>query len=341
MLVLGYRALVAGTRLGVCLPVSAVGRPALVPELAAVAESAGVESIWLAQDPSAGPAAGDPIVVAGTLAAWTTRCTVGVLVDLSAGQAPSVIAKELTALDVLSAGRAALGLGWGSWWNVAGGRSASRMPEGGRRTILREALPEGGAPVGTTVVASGLRGVAEWVEEAATVCRGMWTQPTFSFEGRHISVTDAVNHPVPVHAGGIPLLLRLPGRRGAARTAHRVGATLVAAGSDDVVRRTVAEVGTMGTDQPDVTVWRSWSEGMPAEALADSLRQVGSPGQVGPPGQVGSPRQVGPPGQVGIASPVPFVVAIPWAAGSVGGTGELPVLAAIDELAIAVAGAAR
>jgi hypothetical protein len=87
----------------------AIRRPDLAPvavwrEAAVAAEEAGFTSVWLT-------AAGnlDPCTLAGAVAVVTSSITVGVVAALGPGDRnPSVLAREVTAIDVLSSGRAAL-----------------------------------------------------------------------------------------------------------------------------------------------------------------------------------------------------------------------------------------
>jgi alkanesulfonate monooxygenase SsuD/methylene tetrahydromethanopterin reductase-like flavin-dependent oxidoreductase (luciferase family) len=72
-------------------------------EVAVAAEACGVETLWVAGGGS------DPVTLAGALAAVTTEVAVGVVCGVGvAERAPSVLARDVAALDVLSAGRAAV-----------------------------------------------------------------------------------------------------------------------------------------------------------------------------------------------------------------------------------------
>src|SRR5205085_7759805 len=51
------------------------------------------------------------------------------------------------------------------------------------------------------------------LEEAVQICRAMFTEDKASFEGRYYRVHDAINHPRPVRAGGIPILVGGGGER--------------------------------------------------------------------------------------------------------------------------------
>jgi alkanesulfonate monooxygenase SsuD/methylene tetrahydromethanopterin reductase-like flavin-dependent oxidoreductase (luciferase family) len=106
---------------------------------------------------------------------------------------PSVLAKSVASLDVLSAGRVELGLGAGAFW---------------------EAIGAMGGPVrraGESV---------EALEEAIAIVRLMWSgERTIGFAGRHYAVNGVHPGPRPAHDVAIwlgaykPRMLKLTGRR--------------------------------------------------------------------------------------------------------------------------------
>jgi alkanesulfonate monooxygenase SsuD/methylene tetrahydromethanopterin reductase-like flavin-dependent oxidoreductase (luciferase family) len=69
---------------------------------AVAAETCGFDAVWLAGEK-------DPVTLAGALAAATTTVTLGVICRVGAADRnPSVLARDLTAVDVLSSGRTAV-----------------------------------------------------------------------------------------------------------------------------------------------------------------------------------------------------------------------------------------
>ncbi len=71
-------------------------------EAAVAAEGCGFDAVWVAGGP-------DPATLAGALAAATTSVTLGVISGVGArDRNPSILARDLTAVDVLSSGRAAV-----------------------------------------------------------------------------------------------------------------------------------------------------------------------------------------------------------------------------------------
>lgn len=119
-------------RLGLALPqydYSLPGRPATwreVREWAVAADEMGFESLWLADHlvmsvEKYGASAADyegfePLTTLGALASVTTSARLGVLVACAQLRPPSVVAKQVATLDVLSGGRIDVGLGAG--WHL-------------------------------------------------------------------------------------------------------------------------------------------------------------------------------------------------------------------------------
>lgn len=89
-------------RLGFELPAGGTG-PDHWRAAAVASEDAGAGAVWVA------PGAADPCTVAGSLVPATTSVLLGVESGLGAtDRAPSVLARDVTTLDVLSGGRAAM-----------------------------------------------------------------------------------------------------------------------------------------------------------------------------------------------------------------------------------------
>jgi probable F420-dependent oxidoreductase len=174
-------------RLGFGLPVSGswATRENLL-EIARAAEAAGYESLWTFQrllHPSEGEWGAmyhsvlDPLITLAHVAAVTDRARLGVAILNAPFFSPILLAKQVTTLDELSAGRVdtGLGSGWAEEEFVAVG--VDRRRRGAR------------------------------VEEFVRCLRAIWTQDPVSFSGEFYQVPPAIVHPRPVQQPHPPILL--------------------------------------------------------------------------------------------------------------------------------------
>jgi F420-dependent oxidoreductase-like protein len=120
------------------------------------------------------------------LATSTTRVKLGTLVTGVTYRNPAVLAKTVTTLDVISQGRAILGIG--AAWNEDEhkGYGLEFPPIGQRMDRLNEAL---------------------------TIAKLMFTQDRPSFEGKYYKIDRALNVPRPVQPGGPKILIGGTGER--------------------------------------------------------------------------------------------------------------------------------
>ena len=166
---------------------------------AVTAEQAGFDTVFVMdhffQLPLIGPPElemFDAYTLLGGLAARTQHARLGTLVTGVTYRNPALLAKAVTALDVISDGRALLGIG-AAWFELEHDSLGVTFPP------LAERF--------------------ERLEEALQICRGMFTQRQTTFSGTHYSVTDAWNSPAPVTPGGPPVLIGGTGERKTARLA--------------------------------------------------------------------------------------------------------------------------
>ena len=113
-----------------------------------------------------------------TLAALSQRTStirLGALVTGVTYRNPALLAKTVTTLDVLSSGRAMLGLG-AAWNDVEHEGYGFEFPP------IRERMDR--------------------LDEALAICRAMFTEERPSFEGRYYRIREALNIPRPTQAGG-------------------------------------------------------------------------------------------------------------------------------------------
>jgi alkanesulfonate monooxygenase SsuD/methylene tetrahydromethanopterin reductase-like flavin-dependent oxidoreductase (luciferase family) len=174
--------------------------PALLAELAAMAEQAGWDGffLWDVLFPATQPdgtsvAATDPWVALAAVAARTTRLRLGTMVTPLARQRPWLVARAAVALDHLSNGRFVLSVGAGH-------------------------SPRDFTPFGEDF---DLRTRAARLDEALEVIAGLWSGAPFGYAGAHYHIEDVTLLPRPLQAPRIPIWLaggwphRAPFRRAA------------------------------------------------------------------------------------------------------------------------------
>jgi F420-dependent oxidoreductase-like protein len=162
-------------------------------ETARVAEQAGFSTFTVMdhyfQMEYAGSAA-EPMLEAyttlGYVAARTERMTLGVLVTGVPYRHPGLLAKVVTTLDVLSGGRARLGIG-ASWYE--------REQRG----------------LGVPVVPVAER--FERLEETLKICLQMWSDDDGPFNGRHYQLAETLCSPAPLSRPHPPILVGGGGER--------------------------------------------------------------------------------------------------------------------------------
>lgn len=154
----------------------------IAPVLAATARAAdegGVTTLtlmdhWFQMEPYGGPAEPmlDGYTALGFLAGQTSRVQLGLLVTGVTYRHPGLLAKTVATLDVLSGGRALLGIG-AAWYE-------------------REHL-------GLGVPFPPLTERFERLEEALQVCAQLWGPDDGPYAGTHYSLTETVCVPAPLH----------------------------------------------------------------------------------------------------------------------------------------------
>ena len=160
---------------------------------ALAAERGGFASVWVMDHFWQLPALGgpdEPILEAytllGALAARTERVQLGTLVTGVTYRNPALLAKMVTTLDVISKGRAILGIG-AAWYEEEHDGFGFAFPRPGERL--------------------------DRLEEAVQICRALFREERPSFRGRYFSIADARNVPRPIRAGGPPIMIGGSGER--------------------------------------------------------------------------------------------------------------------------------
>ena len=172
-----------------------------IAEIALAAERSGFDSFWVMdhyhQIGNVGPPT-DPMFEAytllGAVAARTSRIQLGAMVTGVTYRNPAFLAKVVTTLDVISFGRAILGIGaaWNEDESLAYGYPWPSATERFER-----------------------------LEDALRICRAMFTQQKSTVQGTVHHVDGAINVPQPVRPGGAPILVGGGGERKTLRLTAR------------------------------------------------------------------------------------------------------------------------
>lgn len=177
------------------------GAAQIGPTLAAIAttaEAAGLSSLWvmdhlfqLGEQYGAVHGPVDAPMLEGYstiayLAGLTRRISLGLLVTSAFYRHPGILAKTVSTIDVLSGGRAYLGLGAGWFEREARGLGVPFPP-------LRERF--------------------ERLEETLQIVRRMWDGDASPFVGRHYQLDEPLNRPAPLRRPGPPILIGGGGER--------------------------------------------------------------------------------------------------------------------------------
>jgi F420-dependent oxidoreductase-like protein len=182
--------------------------------IAMTADNSGFDSLWvmdhLYQIEMVGPRE-DPMLEAytllGALSARTRDIALGTMVTGVTYRNPALLAKIVTTLDIISSGRAILGIG--AAWN-----DDEHAGYGYDFPTAKERLDR--------------------LEEALQIIPAMFTEEAPSFEGRHYRVQGVLNNPKPVR-GRIPVLIGGGGEKRTLRLVAQYGdACNLFGGPDDV-----------------------------------------------------------------------------------------------------------
>ena len=158
-----------------------------VAAIASTAEASGFDAVMVMDHFYQLPLLGTPdqemfeaYTLLGAIAARTERVQLGTLVTGVTYRNPTLVAKAVTTLDVISRGRAFLGIG-AAWFDAEHRGLGFDFP-----------------PLSTRM---------EMLEEAVQICRAMFRDERPTFAGRHYRTEDAFNSPAPIRPGGPPIMI--------------------------------------------------------------------------------------------------------------------------------------
>jgi F420-dependent oxidoreductase-like protein len=206
-------------------------------DIASAAEASGWSTVTvmdhLHQIPPVGPRTNYMLegntILAG-LAARTSRVSLGLLVGGVTYRNPALMAKIATTLDIISGGRAILGLG-AAWFEEEHDAYGFDFPRLGVRF--------------------------EHLEDALQIARLMFTEDEPSFEGTHHRIANVLNNPKPLR-GDIPIMIGGSGEKKTLRFVAKYGdACNVFAGDVAEFKRLMgvldAHCETEGRDPAEIT----------------------------------------------------------------------------------------
>jgi F420-dependent oxidoreductase-like protein len=203
------------------IPADPASIAATLGETARVAEQAGFSGFsvmdhYLQLEMAGVSSADEPMLEAyttlGYVAARTERMGLGVLVTGVVYRHPGLLAQIVATLDVLSGGRARLGIG-ASWYE-------------------REQ-----AALGVPVVPLAER--FERLEETLQICHQMWSDDNGPFNGRHYQLAETLCVPRPLHQPHPPILVGGGGEKKTLLLVARYAdaCNMYATGPEDVGRK--------------------------------------------------------------------------------------------------------
>jgi F420-dependent oxidoreductase-like protein len=191
-------------RLGLQIPIftwpdGPAGLGAKLAEIARTAEDVGFESVWVMdhffQIPIVGPAEQEMLEGYSALsyiAGVTTRVQLGTLVTGVTYRHPGILVKTISTLDVLSGGRAYLGIG-AAWFEREHRGLGVPFPPLGQRF--------------------------ERLEETLRIAKQMWSRDVKPFEGHYYELAETLNKPQSLSRPHPPILI---GGLGEAKTLRLV-----------------------------------------------------------------------------------------------------------------------
>ncbi len=174
-----------------------------VAAIATTAEASGFDSVWVMDHFYQLPGLGAPsdnmfeaYSLLTAIAARTATVRLGAMVGGMTYRNPAFLAKAVTGLDVISGGRAIWGIGAG-WFELEHDQYGYEF---GTFTDRFEKL-----------------------EEGLQIVKSMFTEHATTFDGKWFKVTEAMNYPKPIQAGGPPVMIGGSGERKTLRMVAQYG----------------------------------------------------------------------------------------------------------------------
>jgi F420-dependent oxidoreductase-like protein len=218
-------------------------------------------------------------------AAATSRVKLGQMCTCMAYRNPAYLAKVAATVDVISGGRAQMGIGAG-WYEHEWRAYGYGFPSAGERLAM--------------------------LDEGVQIMRQLWTTGSATLDGKHYQVNGAICQPLPLQEGGVPLWIAGGGEKKTLRIAAQYAQYTNFDGDPDafkhkseVLEAHCREVGTdygsivrsanynmiIGETEKDVQDRIAWMRAhlakyVPAEIAESRVRDFASGPLVGTPEQI-------------------------------------------------------
>jgi F420-dependent oxidoreductase-like protein len=211
-----------------------------VSDIAVAAEESGFDSFFVMdhfqQIGGLGPpeeAMLEAYTLLAAVAARTSRINLGALVTGVTYRNPALLAKIVTTLDVVSRGRAILGIG-AAWNEKEATEYGYDWPAAGERM--------------------------DRLEDALRICRSMFTEERVTVDGKYHRVRDALNFPRPIQPRGPRIMVGGMGERRTLRLVAQYADACNLFGDVDTIRQKLAVLAAhcrdVGRDAAEITKTR-------------------------------------------------------------------------------------
>jgi F420-dependent oxidoreductase-like protein len=259
-------------------------------DIARAAEAGPFESVWVFDHFHTVPqptqeATHEAWTLMAAFGAATSRVRLGQMCTCMGYRNPAYLAKVAATVDLISGGRAEMGIGAG-WYEHEWRAYGYGFPSAGDRIAM--------------------------LDEGVQIMRQLWATGNATFQGSHYQVDGAICQPLPLQEGGIPLWVAGGGEKKTLRIAAKYAAYTNFDGSPEGFARKSAlledhcrEVGTdygaitrsanynviIGETPADVTAKIEWirahlAKYVPADVADRQVRTLSSSPLVGTPEQV-------------------------------------------------------
>jgi F420-dependent oxidoreductase-like protein len=259
-------------------------------EIARAAENGPFESIWVYDHLHTTPvptqeATHEAWTLMAAFAAATSRVRLGQMCTCMGYRNPAYLAKVAATVDLISGGRAEMGIGAG-WYEHEWRAYGYGFPTAGERLGM--------------------------LDEGVQIMRQLWTAGTATLDGKYYQVDGAISRPLPLQEGGIPLWIAGSGEKKTLRIAAKYAKYTnfdatpeVFRHKSEILAQHCAEVGTdfdaivrsgnfnvvIGETHQDVQDRLAWIRAhyapyLPPQKLEESMRNFSNGPLVGTPEQI-------------------------------------------------------